>query len=44
MERVHKFCFLGVHFDPRLTWSEHIRNVEDKCKKVINTMRCLSGL
>ncbi len=44
LERVNNFCFLGVHFDPRLTWVEHIRNVEDKCKKVINTMRCLLGL
>lgn len=38
LERVKKFCFLGVHFDSRLTWGEHIRNVEDKCKKVINIM------
>ncbi len=43
LERVNTCCFL-VHLDPRLAWVEHIKNVEDKCKKVINKMRCLSGL
>uniref|UniRef100_A0A3B3Q2D7 Reverse transcriptase domain-containing protein n=1 Tax=Paramormyrops kingsleyae TaxID=1676925 RepID=A0A3B3Q2D7_9TELE len=43
LEKVTTFCFLGLHFDPWLTWGEHIRKVESKCKKVLNTMRCLTG-
>ena len=38
------FQVLGVHFDTRLTWSEHVRSIVDKSKKVINVMRCLAGL
>ncbi len=36
IERVGTFTFLGVHFDSRLTWAEHIRRVEEKSKKVIH--------
>ncbi len=44
LERVECFSFLGVHFDSRLTWREHIRSIAKKCKGVINVMRCLEGL
>lgn len=44
LERVESFRFLGVWFDSRLTWRSHIKQVEDKCKKVINIMRCLTGV
>ncbi len=43
IETVGTITFLGVHFDSRLTWAEHIRRVEEKSKKVINVMRCLTG-
>ena len=43
LERVGSFKYLGVIFDSRVTWADHIRKIEDKCKKVINVMRCLSG-
>ncbi len=43
-ERVESFRFLGVVFDSKLTWREHVRNVEGRCKKVINIMRCLTGV
>ena len=43
LERVGSFMFLGVVFDLRLTWTDHIRRIEEKCKKVINVMRCLTG-
>lgn len=33
--------FLGMHFDSKLTWHNHIEKVVDKCKKVINIIRCL---
>ena len=42
-ERVGSFKYLGVIFDSRVTWADHIRKIEDKCKKVINVMRCLTG-
>lgn len=43
IEQVNTFRFLGVIFDSKLLWSEHIKYVEDKCKKVVNIMRCLLG-
>uniref|UniRef100_A0A669EWH7 Reverse transcriptase domain-containing protein n=1 Tax=Oreochromis niloticus TaxID=8128 RepID=A0A669EWH7_ORENI len=43
LERVSKFKFLGLWFDERLTWAAHIQKVVDKCKKVLNIMRCLVG-
>jgi ribonuclease HI len=38
-----KVKFLGMIFDARLTWSDHIKYVVDKCKSALNLMRCLSG-
>ena len=35
--------FLGVLFDKQLTWTPHINYVVDKCKTVLNLMRCVSG-
>ena len=43
LERVGSLKYLGVIFDSRVTWADHIRKIEDKCKKVINVMRCLTG-
>uniref|UniRef100_A0A8C6S2Z8 Reverse transcriptase domain-containing protein n=1 Tax=Neogobius melanostomus TaxID=47308 RepID=A0A8C6S2Z8_9GOBI len=43
VERVSSFKFLGVVFDSRLTWKNHIDRIEEKCKKVVNVMRCLAG-
>ena len=43
LERVGSFKYLGVLFDAKLTWADHIKRIEDKCKKVINVMRCLTG-
>lgn len=43
LERVKQFKFLGVWFDDRITWAIHIQKVVDKCKKVLNIMRCLVG-
>lgn len=44
LETVESFRFLGVHFDSRLTWRHHVRSIMDKCKLVINVMKCLVGL
>ncbi len=43
LERVKHFKFLGIWFDERVTWVVHIQNIVNKCKKIINTMRCLVG-
>ena len=33
LERVRVFKYLGVLFDNKLTWVDHIKRIEDKCKK-----------
>ena len=43
LERVDSFSFLGVIFDRGLTWRNHIDSVAEKCKKVLNVMRCIVG-
>lgn len=43
LKRVKTFKFLGIWLDERVTWSIHIDKVVDKCKKVLNVMRCLAG-
>ena len=43
LERVKYFTFLGIWLDKRLTWAVHIQKIVDKCKKLINIMRCLGG-
>lgn len=32
-----------MHFDEKLTWKKQIDNVVNKCGKVLNVMRSLSG-
>uniref|UniRef100_A0A3B3YS32 Reverse transcriptase domain-containing protein n=1 Tax=Poecilia mexicana TaxID=48701 RepID=A0A3B3YS32_9TELE len=44
LERVDWFRFLGVVFDKKLTWGNHIEHIMEKSKKVLNIMRCLAGL
>lgn len=43
IEQVKVFKFLGLWFDSKLNWNEHINKILSKCKKVVNVMRCLSG-
>lgn len=44
LERVEVVRYLGLWFDTKLTWRVHVKKVETKCKKVMNVIRCLSGL
>ncbi|KAL4000886.1 tudor domain-containing protein 1/4/6/7 [Sarotherodon galilaeus] len=44
LERVRKFKFLGLWFDERLTWGVHVQELVDKCKKVLNILRCLGRI
>lgn len=43
IEQVNSFRFLGIIFDSKLNWTDHVRKVEEKCKKILNIMRCLTG-
>jgi len=43
LEQVSAVRFLGVIFDEKLTWKQHIEYVQNKCKKGNNLLRCLSG-
>ncbi len=43
MERVTKFKYLGLWFDEKCIWRNHINQIETKCKKVINLMRSVTG-
>lgn len=43
LERVRQFEFLGMWLDERLTWAFHIQKMVDKCKKVLNILRCMVG-
>jgi hypothetical protein len=35
--------YLGVWFDVKLTFKEHIQKMIEKCKQGINVLECLSG-
>lgn len=35
--------FLGLIFDSRLTWREHVQGIVKSSKGVLNIMRCLTG-
>ncbi len=43
LEKVGTFTFLGIILDSRLTFADHIRRMEERCKRVINILRCLRG-
>ena len=34
--------FLGITFDQKLNWTQHINNVIDRCKKRLNILRCIN--
>ena len=36
--------FLGVIFDSRLNWHEHINYITTRCKKKLNLLKCICGL
>ena len=38
-----KVKFLGMYFDSKLTWVEHVNYIVNKCKSRLNLMRCLTG-
>lgn len=37
------FKYLGVVFDPRSTWKQHVEHISKRCEKRINFMRTISG-
>ena len=40
---VDQVSFLGMTLDRHLTWRPHIQRITDKCKKILNLMRAISG-
>ena len=40
----NSFVFLGVTFDSKLTWKNHIDNIIERSKPKLNILRCISGL
>lgn len=44
VERVDSFKYLGLWFDRQLTWGVHVNKMVEKCKRVLNVMRCLCGV
>lgn len=36
LEKVGTFKFLGVLFESRLIWADHIRKIKEKCNTAIN--------
>lgn len=43
LEKVSKFKYLGMWFDNKLTWKDHIDYIFKKCSKVLNLMRGVAG-
>lgn len=43
LEQVRVIRFLGVLFDDKLTWRQHLDKEKTKCKKINNLLHCLSG-
>ena len=43
LEIVKEVKFLGIIFDCRLTWLNHIQYIHTKCIKILNCMRLLTG-
>lgn len=43
LEKGDCFKYLGRWFDKKLTWVNHIETVVDKCKRILNVLRCLRG-
>ncbi|XP_013879364.1 uncharacterized protein LOC106528677, partial [Austrofundulus limnaeus] len=43
IEWVKNIRFLGIWFDGKVIWNNHIQKIIDKCKNILNIMRCLAG-
>lgn len=43
LEQETKVKFLGMIFDKRMSWKDHIEYVVSKCKKKVNLLKVLSG-
>jgi ribonuclease HI len=43
IKMVNEVKFLGVIFDSKLSWKQHINYIIEKCKKRLNLLRAISG-
>lgn len=39
----HSARFLGLLFDRRLNWKDHIGQLKNTCQKALNLLKCISG-
>ena len=42
LERVYKYKYLGMIFDPWLTWGPHIADLVERCQKPLNVMQAVA--
>ena len=43
IERVHEYKYLGLIFDPSLTWTKHIVSLVSRCKKPLNILKYVAN-
>ena len=43
LEKVAKYKYLGLIFDPTLTWKRHIDKLVEKCKKPLSILQCVAN-
>ena len=43
IEIVQNLTFLGLIFDSRLSWKPHIDNINTRCNKRLNVLKCIVG-
>nr|CAH7721112.1 unnamed protein product [Callosobruchus chinensis] len=43
LKYVDNIKFLGITFDERLTWKQHIRGLVHSCQKALNILKCLAN-
>ena len=43
IERVFSYKYLGLIFDPWLTWGPHIKYLVDRCQKPLSVLKCVAN-
>ena len=43
IERAFSYKYLGLIFDPWLTWGPHIKYLVDKCQKPLSVLQCVAN-
>ena len=43
IDRVYRYKYLGLIFDPWLTWGPHIKYLAERCQKPLSIMQCVAN-